>query len=74
MVDIHEEIFPPETLGKSVVQPTGHGGRIVSAVIDEDLTSHDPARPMTIHIIARDERDYYCWLQWGIGKQWVGTD
>src|SRR5215471_6038696 len=20
---------------------------------------------MTIHIIARDERDYYCWLQWG---------
>src|SRR3974390_1951549 len=26
VVDIHKEIFPTKTLGKSVVQPTGRGG------------------------------------------------
>ena len=40
MVDIHEEIVPPETLGKSVVQPTGRGRRIVSTVIDENPSHH----------------------------------
>jgi hypothetical protein len=36
MVDIHEESFSPETLAKSIVQPTGRGGRILSPVIDEN--------------------------------------
>ena len=40
MVDIHEEIFSPEALGKSIVQPTSGADRIVSAVIDENLTGH----------------------------------
>jgi hypothetical protein len=26
MVDIHEEVFPPETLGEPIVQPTGRAG------------------------------------------------
>src|SRR5262245_44149699 len=45
MVDIHEEIFPPETLGQSVVEPTGHGGCIVSAVIDENPGHHRHTKP-----------------------------
>jgi hypothetical protein len=40
MVDIHEERFPPETLCKSIVQPTRHTDRIVSAVIDENPSHH----------------------------------
>jgi hypothetical protein len=36
MVDIHEESFPTKPLSKSVVQPTGRGGRIVAAVINEN--------------------------------------
>jgi hypothetical protein len=40
MIDIHEEIFPPETLAKSILQPTGRAGRIVSAVIDENPSHH----------------------------------
>jgi hypothetical protein len=40
MVDIHEESFPPETLGKSIVQPTGHADRIVPTVIDENPSYH----------------------------------
>jgi hypothetical protein len=40
MVDIHEESFSPETLAKSIVHPTGRGGRILSAVIDENPSHH----------------------------------
>jgi hypothetical protein len=40
MVDVHKESFPPECLGKSIVQPTGHADRIVSAVIDENPSHH----------------------------------
>jgi len=40
MVDIHEESFSAETLGKSIVHPTGGGGRILSAVIDENPSHH----------------------------------
>jgi hypothetical protein len=40
MIDIHEESFSPETLAKSIVQPTGRGGRILSAVIDENPSHH----------------------------------
>jgi hypothetical protein len=40
MIDIHEETFPAKTLAKSIVQPTGRGGRILSAVIDENPGHH----------------------------------
>src|SRR5260221_6639621 len=40
MVDIHEEIISPETLGKSIVKPTGRADRIVSAVIDKNLSRY----------------------------------
>jgi hypothetical protein len=40
MVDIHEESFSPETLAKSIVQPTGCSGRLLSAVIDENPSRH----------------------------------
>jgi hypothetical protein len=40
MVDIHEESFPTKTLAKSIVHPTGRGGRILSAVIDENPSHH----------------------------------
>src|SRR5262249_21635523 len=36
MVDIHEEIFSPETLGKPIVQPPSHAHRFVSAVINKN--------------------------------------
>jgi hypothetical protein len=40
MIDIHEETFPAKTLAKSIVQPTGRGGRVLSAVIDENPGHH----------------------------------
>ena len=40
VVDIHEEIFSPECLCQSVVQPTSRAGRIFSAIIDENRVSH----------------------------------
>jgi hypothetical protein len=36
VVHIHEKILPSKSLGKSIVQPTGHAHGIVSAVINED--------------------------------------
>jgi hypothetical protein len=49
MVDIHEESFPTETLAKSIVHPTGRGGRILSAVIDENPSHHRlPKRQPTL--------------------------
>src|SRR5262245_26280893 len=53
MIDIHEEIFPPETLGKSIVQPTGRAGRIVSAVIDENPSHHHHHRHTKQSLYAR---------------------
>src|SRR5262249_27107854 len=40
MIDIHEETFLAKTLAKSIVQPTGRGGRVLSAVIDENPGHH----------------------------------
>src|SRR5262245_40080543 len=43
LVDIHEDAFPPEHLCQSIMQPTGSGGRVFSAVIDKDHIG--PLRP-----------------------------
>jgi len=48
MVDIHEESFSPKTLAKSIVQPTGCGGRILSAVINKN-PSHYRRTEAPIH-------------------------
>jgi hypothetical protein len=40
VVDIHEELIAAEGLCEPVIQPTSHADRIISAVIDENLTSH----------------------------------
>jgi hypothetical protein len=63
MVDIHEKIFPPKSLGKPIMEPTGHTGRIVSAVIDENLTSHDlPKGFQWRRTITQNEKEHYYWL------------
>src|SRR5262249_61145560 len=59
MVDIHEESFSPETLAESIVQPTGRGARILSAVINENHLTNPPLFDPTI---ARKETDYHQWL------------
>jgi hypothetical protein len=43
VVDVHEQVIAPERLSEPVVQSTRRTDGIVSAVIDENLTSHDPA-------------------------------
>ena len=63
MVDIHEKIFPPKSLGKPIMEPTGHTGRVVSAVIDENLTSHDLPKGFQWRCtITQNEKEHYYWL------------
>ncbi|HET7381415.1 MAG TPA: hypothetical protein VFJ59_02355 [Pseudolabrys sp.] len=60
VVDIHEEIFPPECLGQPVVQSTGDADRIFSAVIDENRTGHGPYRVLEkLQILTQDQSDHY---------------
>jgi len=51
VVDVHKQVIAPERLGEPIVQPTGRADRIISAVIDENLTSHD-RRTLTVHYSA----------------------
>jgi len=58
MIDIHEEIFSPESLGESIVQPTGRARRIVAAVVDEDSHQHcrtTMQRPILDPTLSRDQ-------------------
>jgi hypothetical protein len=40
VIDIHKKVVAAKLLREPIMQPTGHADRIVSAVIDENLTNH----------------------------------
>jgi hypothetical protein len=48
LVNIHEDVFPPEHLGQSIMQPAGGAGRVFSAVIDKDHIGHTPQKGVPI--------------------------
>jgi len=60
VINIKKEVVAAECLREPIMQPTGHADGIISAVIDENLTSHGlPGSPERHSILSQDRSKHY---------------